>query len=206
VGEHRGVAASQLDEAGRLGRADGIPRPAGKRARLQRHWPPPRPERLQLVRRKRAEVPIRLDQVERRVAGERQSLQQLQLVVEVVLEPQHHARVRFQRVLEEPVTPLERLQQRLLRAPAAFAQEPGSYRSQLGRRQRGHRALVEDVLPREHRSAERGLPQRVARALAVRDVEQRHEPRIPPTAREEGGACQAGSTRTLSASRSFIAR
>jgi len=152
---------------------------------VQRHVAALWPECLQLLRLERPRDPSRLDQLERRIAGQVQRLQELQLVVEVVLEPEHHARVRFQRLLEEPVAPLERLQQRPLRSPAAVAQEPRPHCPQLGRWHVRHRPLVEHVLPREHRAAKRCLPQRVAGALAVRHVEELPEPRVAPAARED---------------------
>ena len=59
------------------------------------------------------------------------------------------------------------------------------------RRTNRHGPLVEHVLPREHRAAERRLPQRVAGALTVRHVEQRPDPRIAPAAGEKGRAAGA---------------
>ena len=118
----------QLDEPGRLGCPERLPGLAGERARMQRHRAAPRPERLEPVRRERPEVRVRLDQLEPRVAGKCQRLQQLQLVVEVVLEPEDDVGPALERPLEEPVAPLERLQQRALEAPAALAQEPRPHR------------------------------------------------------------------------------
>jgi hypothetical protein len=54
-----------------------------------------------------------------------------------------------------------------------------------------HRAFVQHVLPREDGAAERGLPQRVARALAVRHVQEPSDLRVSPAAREVGGAAGA---------------
>ncbi|MDX6506890.1 MAG: hypothetical protein QOG06_1534 [Gaiellaceae bacterium] len=127
-----------------------------------------------------------LDQLQACV-GERERLEQLQLIVEVVLEPEDDLPARRERLLEEPVAPLERLEQRPLRAPAALAQEACAHSAQLGRPNRGHGTLVQDVLPREHRAAERRLPQGVARALPVGDVQQRPELRVAAAAREVGG-------------------
>src|SRR5204863_4026131 len=52
-------------------------------------------------------------------------------------------------------------------------------------------AFVQDVLPRQHRTAERRLPQRVARALAVRDVQKRRRRTFAPASSEVCGAARA---------------
>src|SRR4029077_4306718 len=58
-------------------------------------------------------------------------------------------------------------------APPTLREKTGADPQQLRSRDVGHGPLVEDVLPRQDRPTEPGLPQRVARALAVRDVQER---------------------------------
>ena len=124
--------------------------------------------------------------------GEREHVEELELVVEVVLEPEHHLEVVAERLEELPVAPLERGEQRLPAAPAAVGEEAGACAQQLLPWQRRHRPLVEHVLPGQHGTAERGLPQGVAGALAVGDVEERRPRRRRAAAADEvGGAAGA---------------
>jgi hypothetical protein len=58
---------------------------------------------------------------------------------------------------------------------------------------------VQHVLPREDGTAERGLPQRVPGALAVRHVQERPDLRVSPAAREVGGAARAAVERVAGA-------
>ena len=85
-----------------------------------------------------------------------------------------------QRVDELLVAPLERREDRPPAAPAPRRQERGTLGEQLPTRKSANRPLVQDVLPRQHGSAERRLPQRVAGALAVRDVQQRRRRTFAP--------------------------
>ncbi len=105
--------------------------------------------------------------------GERERVDQLELVVEVVLEPEHDLELIAERVEQPPVAPLQRREELLLSAPAAVGEEPGACAEQLAPWQRRHRSLVQHVLPGQDDTAKRRLPERVAGALAVRDVEQR---------------------------------
>ncbi len=100
-------------------------------------------------------------------------VEELELVVEVVLEPEHHVRAAAQRLDELPVALLERGEDRLAAPPTAVREEPGPHVQQLRPRNLGHRPLVERVLPRQHRAAKRRLPQRAPGALPVRDVQKR---------------------------------
>ena len=95
--------------------------------------------------------------------GEREHVEELELVVEVVLEPEHHLEVVAERLEQLPVAPLERGEQRLPAAPAALGEEAGARPQQLLPWQRRHRPLVEHVLPGQHGTAERGLPQACCR-------------------------------------------
>ena len=115
--------------------------------------------------------------------GEREHVEELELVVEVVLEPEHHLQVVAERLEQLPVAPLERGEQRLPASPAAVGEEAGAGLQQLLARQRRHRPLVEHVLPGQHGAAECGLPERIAGAFAVRDVEERRPRRRRPAAR-----------------------
>ena len=90
-----------------------------------------------------------------------EDLRELQLVVEVGLEPEHVAAVAVG--LERRVAGLE-LRQRPLRA-----EKPGPHAAQLCVAGRGHRALVQHVAPREAVADERPQPRR--RRVAVGDVE-----------------------------------
>jgi hypothetical protein len=89
-----------------------------------------------------------------------------------VLEPEDDVRAVAERVEVLLVTALERGTERRLAAPAAAGEETRTGAPELGSRHRRHRAFVQHVLPREHCSTERRLSQRVAGALAVRDVEE----------------------------------
>jgi hypothetical protein len=119
-GQRGGVAFQQRGQRRGVGCADRVPRLAGELEHQRRDRASLRPERLELVGAERPEVVRRLDQLDGLV-GRREDLQELQLVVEVVLEPEDDLRLRLERVAEEPVAALERLQQRPLRAPAASA-------------------------------------------------------------------------------------
>ena len=68
------------------------------------------------------------------------------------------------------VPSLERAEDRAPAAPACVGEETRPQAEQLAPRHSGHRSRVEHVLPREHRAAERRLPQGVAGALPVRDM------------------------------------
>ena len=117
--------------------------------------------------------------------SECERVDQLELVVEVVLEPEHHLEAVAERLEQLPVAPLERGEQRLPAAPAALGEEAGACAEQLLPWQRRHRPFVEHVLPGQHRAAEHGLAERVAGALAVRDVEEGRPRRRRPAAAGE---------------------
>src|SRR6266542_857870 len=128
----------------------------------------------------------------RRLARERERIEQLQLVVEVVLEPERHLQPIFQRLGELPVAPLERGEDRAPAAPAAVREECRARPQQLRTRNRLHRSLVKNILPRQNRTTDRGLPQRVAGALTVRHVQDsRARARLPPPPGEVCGATGA---------------
>jgi hypothetical protein len=103
--------------------------------------------------------------------GEREHVEELQLVVEVVLEPQHDVGVVVDCIKQLLIAALERGEERLLPAPAAVGEKAGACSQELLSRQCRGRPGVERVLPGQHRTAERGLAQRVAGALAVGDVQ-----------------------------------
>ena len=67
--------------------------------------------------------------------------------------------------------PVQVGEERLLQAPAAVGEKAGALSQELLSRQCRDRPYVERVLPGQHRTAERGLAQRVAGALAVGDVQ-----------------------------------
>jgi hypothetical protein len=92
-----------------------------------------------------------------------EDLEQLELVVEVVLEPQHDALLRGERRGQ----PLVAGDQVGLRDP----EEPRAHGPQLGRAQRGHGALVEHVPPGHEVADDVRLPQPVDRGVAVRDMQ-----------------------------------
>ena len=114
-----------------------------------------------------------------------QRVEQLELVVQVVLEPQHDLPFGTQRLHQVAIAALEAGEDRAAGPPAAGGEECGALAQELRTGHAPHRALVEHVLPREHRSPEPRLPQRVAGALAVRDVQQgRNSSRLPAPAGE----------------------
>jgi hypothetical protein len=102
---------------------------------------------------------------------ESERVQQLQLVEQVVLEPEHDLHALAQSVDEPAVPPLERRENRAAAAPAALREERRAQAQQLRPRDGRHRPFVENVLRRQHRAAQCRLPQGVACALAVRDVQ-----------------------------------
>ena len=156
-----------LGERSRLGRSEGIPdrRRSGERIGCRRA--PRRPQRLQLVRGELAQtVKGRLagkrvnDNQFRRGTGlvrERERVDELQLVVEVMLEPEHHLQPVAQRFNELPITPLERGEDRAPTPPTTIGEESSPGAQQLRPRHLRHRPLVKHVLPGQHRAAERRL-------------------------------------------------
>src|SRR5205085_4811359 len=125
-------------------------------------------------------------------AREREHVEELQLVVQVVLEPQHDRQAVAQRIDQPPVPPLERRENRGAAPPPALREERGTDLQQPLPRYRGNRPFVENVLPREDRAAERRLPQRVAGALAVGDVQKRRaRQRLATAPRQVRGAAGA---------------
>src|SRR5262249_52972594 len=93
----------------------------------------------------------------RRGARQREHIQELELVVKVMLEPQDDLLPPLQRPPELPVASLQRGQDRRPAAPPAGRQERGPGTQQFPPRSRWHWSFVEDVLPRQDRAAERGL-------------------------------------------------
>src|SRR5262245_27678348 len=148
----------------RVGRAKGLPRQPSELELLpgQRHAE--RPQRFEIGRRQLAEAAevgpalerTDHDQLDRsRIADERKDLKQLELVVEVVLEPQNDALPSIERPLERAVPPLQRSENRRPRAPSAVAQEPCAQLAETFGGSRRHRPFVEDVVPAEDRTSER---------------------------------------------------
>ena len=87
-----------------------------------------RPERLELACGQLAEERVDDDQLGGDVLGmgEREHVDELELVVEVVLEPEHDLDAVAERVEQLPVAALERGEQRLPAAPAALGEEAGA--------------------------------------------------------------------------------
>jgi hypothetical protein len=100
-----------------------------------------------------------------------QDLQELQLVVEIVLEPQHDSLAR----LDGGVEPLVAVAQTGLHLRRPYLvqrrQVRRAQRAQLGRRERRDRPLVEDVPPGDDLADDMGLQHRRHGRVAVRDVE-----------------------------------
>ena len=103
-------------------------------------------------------------------AEHREDLDDLQLVVEVGLEPQHEVAGAVLR--ERAVAPLE-LGERPDVVGVLAREEARADPAQLGVRDVGHRALVEHVAPREHRVGEAGAEDAGHRRVAVGDVQRR---------------------------------
>jgi hypothetical protein len=119
---------------------------------------------------------------------QREHVEQLELVVEVVLEPEQEAASVTPRCTKLAVAPLERRADRAAAPPAALREERRANLQELGPRDIRHRPFVENVLPRQHRPAEARLTQRVPSALAVRDVQKRRRrARLPSAASEIRG-------------------
>ena len=127
---------------------------------------------FELVRLERAEVAVGLDELDLRVRSELgQDLQQLELVDEVVLEPEDDVvRAREQLVASREV----RLDRGRL-APSLLGQEARAYASRLGGVE-GERPHVQDVVPGEDDPFDRGRTERARGRLAVRDVQRRLRP------------------------------
>jgi hypothetical protein len=62
---------------------------------------------------------------------ERQHVEELELVVEIVLEPEHDLAIVAERLEQLPVAPLERREQRLPATPAGLGEEAGTRLQQL---------------------------------------------------------------------------
>ena len=109
-----------------------------------------------------------------------------------MLEPQHHLLPVLQRLDQLPVPILQRGQDRPPAPPAARGEERRAGLEQLAPRPGWHRPLVQHVLPGQHRAAQRGLAQRVPRAVAVGDVQRRRARRrdaaAPGQVRRAAGA------------------
>ena len=112
-----------------------------------------------------------------------EDLRELQLVVEVGLEPEHVAAVAVGG--ERRVAGLE------LRQRPLDAEEPGPHAAQLRVAGRGHRALVQHVAPREAVADERPQPRR--RRVAVGDVERTVVGRARPRARSASSWARAAA-------------
>src|SRR5262249_10481573 len=145
-----------------------------------------RSELLELDGLERAEKRVDDDQLRCRggIVRDGERVDELELVVQIVLEPEHDAGAGMQRVEVLLVAALERREDRAATPPPALGEERRSLAQELGARDGRHGPLVQRVLPRQHRAAEPGLPQRVPGALAVRDVEERRDRRLASATRE----------------------
>src|SRR3954470_4595052 len=113
------------------------------------------------------------DQLDRgRAVGQAgQDLDELELVVEVVLEPQHDGLARPEGLIQ-PLVASAQLLLDLLRAGGPEAgQVLRAHGPQLGRRERGHRPLVEHVAPGDDVAADSRPPHDVDGRVAVGEVE-----------------------------------
>src|SRR5439155_6579806 len=138
-------------DRGRLGRGERAPPRTAELDDRRRELTAPGPERLQARRIELAQEDCWIDELleARSAAGE--DLEQLQLVVEVVLEPEDDVL----RAGEQIVTALQGMEDRVARPPAAPAEKGRASRA------RFRWALVENVGPAEHGAAEGRLPERV---------------------------------------------
>ncbi len=109
-------------------------------------------------------------------AEHREDLDDLQLVVEVGLEPQHEV---ARAVLRDRAIALLELRQRADVGGVLPREEARADPAQLGVGHGGHGALVEHVAPREDRVGEAGAQDAGHRRVAVGDVERRAGMRRP---------------------------
>ncbi len=100
-----------------------------------------------------------------------EGVDELELIVEVVLEPEHDLVAANQGVEELRVSTFELAEHGTIVRGYGFGEKRGAYLQQLVAGHLGHRPLVKGVFPREHGSADRRLPKRVDDAVSVRDVE-----------------------------------
>jgi hypothetical protein len=200
--ERPGTPGRERRERCGVGCAEGSPGLAGGGQRLRRGGAPGGPQRLELARAQLAQSakprPARErghdDQLGQRpvLVDQRQGVDQLQLVVQVVLEPEDDTGALAQRPDELAVTALERGADRAATPPAAAGEKRSPDVQQLAARPGRHRPLVEGVVPGQHGSADRGRPKRVAGALPVGHVQKgRRRGRFPPLPCEVGSAAGA---------------
>ena len=172
----------RLDRA-RIGRAEGVPDLDGALEGLGLDRPPQRPEGLELGRVQLAEPgepwptleAIDADQPQRAdgnagLGDEREHLDELELVVEVVLEPEDDVVARGERADECRVACLELTVDRRLVA-AERRQEARSGATDVVVAARRYGAFVQRVAPGEHGAVESRRAQSAGGRVPVRDVE-----------------------------------
>ena len=121
-------------------------------------------------------------------ANQSSSCSELQLIVEVVLEPQHHLLV-LAAARERRVAPGERRAQLGVGAPAEGRQRAGAHlRQLLERRRHRHRAVVQHVTPGELLAADAAGAETGEHRVAVGDVQHRSAPARPPPPRPPSAA------------------
>ena len=174
VRQRRRVRGQQRFDRLRPGRADRLPGELRERDLVAAHRRAAGPEGAELGGLHLAEEAVgedRLDRVGAAVDGV-EDLDELQLVVEVVLEPDHDDLVAGERGAQARVAGAHVGLDRVRVAPAAGGEEPGAHGAKLvGVEVGGHRPLVQGVAPRDHVAADAGGLDARHRGVAVRDVE-----------------------------------
>ena len=203
------IAAEKRLKPLRRRRAEGSPGVRGERELLWRDRLLQGSERLDLDLGLTPEELGRLHQEERAVCVHRlaaepvEDLQELELVVEIVLEPQDDA-VERRRMGEPAVARLQIGRNLLPLAPAPVRQILGADRGQLGERaSRRHRPLMQHVAPRQHLCARNRAAKQFAGRIAIGDDEVRtaisrgrgRAPRPGRAATRRRAACPSARTR-----------
>ena len=156
--------------------------------RLPPDRPARRPELLQRRARHGSQVVVRLDELNLGVVAElRKHLDELELVDEVVLEPEDDPL----RSCEQLVAARELRVDRVLAPPPVLGEEARAERSRLLGVE-GERPDVQHVVPREDDALERGGAEGARHRLPVRDVQRAHaQDGVAAAAGEVGGVRRA---------------
>jgi hypothetical protein len=174
VRQRRGVRGQERLDRLRAGRAERLPRELRERDLVPAHRRAAGPQGAELGDAHAAEEAVgedRLDRVGAAVDGV-EDLDELQLVVEVVLEPEHDDLVARERRAEPGVAGAHVGLDRVRVTPTAAGEEPRPHRAKLlGVEVRRHRPLVQRVAPGDHVAPDPGRLDARHRGVAVRDVE-----------------------------------
>src|SRR4051794_31828487 len=171
--------------------ADRAPRLAREREHLRVRFAARLPEPFERGNVERAQVVVSLDQLDALpVPHLGKNLQELELVEQVVLEPEDDVPC----VGERAVPSFQLAEYPRLITPAALGEEPRAERARRVRIER-ERPFVEDVVPGDDLTAERRPRDRPSGRVAVRDVQRVHRVTVPVPAGHARGQTPAMSRR-----------